>query len=307
MSALANNENTIFDFKFISPPPPPYSKLSISEDDCAMTSNCNKIKQEAALPPLTNVRDAKEHISRLKMLSPLHALKRNKTSYTENTASISNIINASPSSPFMEQNKSNTMNDSLERIGTSLQQLIEEAQASLSIPSTLTPPQQEAENIVDYSYRYVQHGYMQSQEQLALAISKLEQSIQNVVYTTSKQRQTVKNYYTTHHHHHHYYAPLPLTSPSIPTSSLSPTKLWMVGLFLLFMSYCAIQPYYKFPHVKTSILLLLLAKKSHTTAKIITFIDRLVIHLVQYKHLPMIKFIHGLNMVLCVTKLLILQ
>ncbi|KAI8642462.1 hypothetical protein BD408DRAFT_443503 [Parasitella parasitica] len=195
------------------------------------------------------------------------------------------------------------MNDSLERIGTSLQLLIEEAQASLLTPSTSTPPpQQQIENIVDCSYRHVQHGYIQSQEHLALAINKLEQSIHRVVHTANKQQQAIHNHYTTHHHH---YAFQPPALPFMPSSPFGRNKLWILGLFLLFMSYCVIQPFYKIPHAKASILLLLLAKKSHTAEGILTFIDRLVIHLAQYKYLPMIKFIHGLNMAICATKLLI--
>jgi hypothetical protein len=235
--------------------------------------------------------------------------------YTENTKSNINNFNASSSSPFMEQNnsssESNTMNDSLERIGTSLQLLIEEAQASLLTNSSAQQHQQsEAENIVDYSYRYVQHNYIQSQEKIALAIEKLEQSIHSIVYAASKQQQAIQKYYTTHHYHYYAAKLSPSTSsppPPLPSSapSFGRNKLWIMGIFLFFISY-SIQPYYKIRNAKTSILLLLLARKLHTFKKIITLIDRLVIHLVQSQHLPLIKFIHKFNMAICVTKLLFL-
>lgn len=237
--------------------------------------------------------------------------------YTENTKSNINNFNTSSSSPFTKQNnsssESNTMNDSLERIGTSLQLLIEEAQASLLTTSGAQQHQQsEAENIVDYSYRYVQHNYTQSQEKITLAIEKLEQSIHNIFYTASTQQQAIQNHYTTHHHHHYYaekFSPSTSSPPSpLPSSAslFSRNKLRIMGIFLLFISYL-MQPYYKIQYAKTSILLLLLAKKSHTFKKIITFIDRLVIHLVQSRHLPLIKFTHRFNMAICVTKLLFLQ
>lgn len=245
-------------------------------------------------------------------------ISRTTDIYTENTKSNINNFNTSSPSPFTEQNnsssESNTMNDSLERIGTSLQLLIEEAQASLLTTSGAQQHQQsEAENIVDYSYRYVQHNYIQSQEKITLAIEKLEQSIHNIFYTASTQRQAIQNHYTTHHHYHHYYAAKFSSSTSSPPSPLPPlvplfsrNKLWIIGIFLLFISY-SMQPYYKIRYAKTSILLLLLTKKSHTFKKIITLIDRLVIHLVQSRHLPLIKFTHRFNMAICVTKLLFLQ
>ncbi|KAL9537184.1 hypothetical protein MBANPS3_012008 [Mucor bainieri] len=188
-------------------------------------------------------------------------------SYTENTRPSIHGLNASSSSPFIEQNKSTsensstTMNDSLERIGTSLQLLIEEAQASLlTTTSTSTQQQQqqqqqqETDTLVDYSYRYVQHGYLQSQEKLALAIEKLEQSIHSVVYTASMQQQTIKNYYTTTTHHHHYYATTTTTTAPYPPSSASAlssspsssppapasfdrSKLWIMGIVLIISGY----------------------------------------------------------------------
>lgn len=204
------------------------------------------------------------------------------------------------------------MNDSLERIGTSLQLLIQEAQASLLTTSTQQLQQQETETIVDYSYRYVQHGYIQSQEKLALAIEKLEQSIHNIVYTASMQQQAIKNYYTTTHHHHYYAA---TTYPSIsasassssspiPAPSFDRSKLWIIGIFFISIGY-SMQPYYKIQHAKTSILLLLLAQRMQTSKKIISYMDQLVIHLTQSRHLPMIKFTHSFNMAICVAKILL--
>lgn len=204
------------------------------------------------------------------------------------------------------------MNDSLERIGTSLQLLIQEAQASLLTTSTQQLQQQETETIVDYSYRYVQHGYIQSQEKLALAIEKLEQSIHNIAYTASMQQQAIKNYYTTTHHHHYYAA---TTYPSIsasasssssptPTPSFDRSKLWIIGIFFISIGY-SMQPYYKIQHAKTSILLLLLAKRMQTSKRIISYMDQLVIHLTQSRHLPMIKFTHSFNMAICVAKILL--
>lgn len=207
------------------------------------------------------------------------------------------------------------MNDSLERIGTSLQLLIQEAQASLLTTSTPQLQQQETETIVDYSYRYVQHGYIQSQEKLALAIEKLEQSIHNIVYTASMQQQAIKNYYTTTHHHH-YYAATAYPSISASASSSSPppppppapsfdrSKLWIIGIFFISIGY-SMQPYYKIQHAKTSILVLLLAKRMQTSKRIISYMDQLVIHLIQSRHLPMIKFTHSFNMAICVAKILL--
>lgn len=237
-------------------------------------------------------------------------------SYTENTKPSIHEPTASSSSPFIEQNtstgESNTMNDSLERIGTSLQLLIEEAQASLLTTSSHQLQPQETETIVDYSYRYVQHGYLQSQEKLALAIEKLEQSIHSVVYTASMQQQTIKNYYTTTHHHHYYAATTypsstsSVSSSSQPAPSFDRSKLWIMGMVLIFIGY-SLQPYYKIQHAKASILLLVLASKSQTTKRIISWIDRLVIHLTQSHHLPLIKFTHSVNIAICVTKLLFLS
>lgn len=237
-------------------------------------------------------------------------------SYTENTKPSIHEPTASSSSPFIEQNtstgESNTMNDSLERIGTSLQLLIEEAQASLLTTSSHQLQPQETETIVDYSYRYVQHGYLQSQEKLALAIEKLEQSIHSVVYTASMQQQTIKNHYTTTHHHHYYAeTTYPSSSASVlsssssqpPVASFDRSKLWVMGMVLILIGY-SMQPYYKIQHVKSSILLLLLASKSQTAKRIISLMDRLVIHLTQSHHLPLLKFTHSLNIAICVTKLL---
>lgn len=206
------------------------------------------------------------------------------------------------------------MNDSLERIGTSLQLLIEEAQASLLTTSTQQLQQQDTETIVDYSYRYVQHGYAQSQEKLALAIEKLEQSIHSVIYTASMQQQTIKNYYTTTHHHHYYAATTyPSLSASVsaslsqpPVPSFDRSKLWIMGMVLILIGY-SMQPYYKIQHAKSSIFLLLLASKSQTAKKIISLMDRLVIHLTQSHHLPLLKFTHSFNIVICVAKLLFLS
>ncbi|KAL7318991.1 hypothetical protein PS15m_002168 [Mucor circinelloides] len=276
---VANDENTIYDYT--SMPPPPYSKSPSGNDGAALI----KPKQAIDTTDSTalNISNVKKYIARMKNVSHSYASKkkisispsmlgRNIATttdvYTENTKPNINDSNASSSSPFIEQNKntnseSNTMNDSLERIGTSLQLLIQEAQASLLTTSTPQLQQQETETIVDYSYRYVQHGYIQSQEKLALAIEKLEQSIHNIVYTASMQQQAIKNYYTTIHHHH-YYAATAYPSISASASSSSPpppppapsfdrSKLWIIGIFFISIGY-SMQPYYKIQHAKTSIL-----------------------------------------------------
>ncbi|KAL9545650.1 hypothetical protein PS6_008099 [Mucor atramentarius] len=254
---VANDENTIYDYT--SMPPPPYSKSPSGNNGAALI----KPKQAIDTTDSTalNISNVKKYIAR--------NIATTTDVYTENTKPNINDSNASSSSPFIEQNKntnseSNTMNDSLERIGTSLQLLIQEAQASLLTTSTPQLQQQETETIVDYSYRYVQHGYIQSQEKLALAIEKLEQSIHNIVYTASMQQQAIKNYYTTTHHHH-YYAATAYPSISASASSSSPppppppapsfdrSKLWIIGIFFISIGY-SMQPYYKIQHAKTSIL-----------------------------------------------------
>ncbi|KAK4515610.1 uncharacterized protein ATC70_010561 [Mucor velutinosus] len=220
-------------------PPPPYSKSTSSNDDAMLIKPKQAIETTNATS--LNVSNVKDYLVRLKSISPIYTFKKRSRisaamrerniatttdSYTENTKPSFHEPNAPSSSPFIEQNKStsesSTMNDSLERIGTSLQLLIEEAQASLLTTSTQQVQQQETDTaIVDYSYRYVQHGYLQSQEKLALAIEKLEQSIHSIVYTASMQQQSIKNYYTTTHHHHHYYAATthPSSLASAPSSS----------------------------------------------------------------------------------------
>ncbi|KAG2204741.1 hypothetical protein INT46_008324 [Mucor plumbeus] len=145
---------------------------------------------------------------RLKNMSPVYALKReeilmhkrntsNTTEiYTENTKSNINNFNASSSSPFMEQNnsssESNIMNDSLERIGTSLQLLIEEAQASLLTNSSAQQHQQsEAENIS------TQH---QSNSKPYKNIIPL------IIIITMQQNyhhQPPRHHHLSHHHHRH--------------------------------------------------------------------------------------------------------
>jgi hypothetical protein len=95
-----------------------------------------------------------------------------------------------------------SINEGLERIGLSLQQLIDQAQESLSKkpssshspyqqPSTSPPPFPQDENtekappvegFVNYSYQFVQRRYIQSQEKLIVAIEQLEQSIQNLAF-----------------------------------------------------------------------------------------------------------------------------
>lgn len=89
-----------------------------------------------------------------------------------------------------------SINEGLERIGTTLQQLIDEAQASLSgiplekpSPPPLPSPSSEEEEkntsqgIANYSYQYVQKRYMQSQEKISVAFEQLEQSIQSMTFT----------------------------------------------------------------------------------------------------------------------------
>ncbi|KAF1798614.1 hypothetical protein V8B55DRAFT_1577712 [Mucor lusitanicus] len=271
----ANDENTIYDYT--SMPPPPYSKSTSSHNGATAL-----IKPKQAIKSINSISlsasNVKDYIARLKGISPVSmsrsdmlSVKRERNmatttdSYTENTKPSIHEPTASSSSPFIEQNtstgESNTMNDSLERIGTSLQLLIEEAQASLLTTSSHQLQPQETKTIVDYSYRYVQHGYLQSQEKLALAIEKLEQSIHSVVYTASMQQQTIKNYYTTTHHHHYYAATTypsstsSVSSSSQPAPSFDRSKLWIMGMVLIFIGY-SLQPYYKIQHAKASILLL---------------------------------------------------
>ncbi|GAN04101.1 hypothetical protein MAM1_0055d03560 [Mucor ambiguus] len=200
-----NDENTVYDYT--SMPPPPYSTSTSSNGGAAAT----------------HIKTMSPAFFRLKSMSGLYTTKKKlgissamrqrniattTDSYTENTKPSIYDTNASSSSPFIEQNKStsesSTMNDSLERISTSLQLLIEEAQASLLTTSTQPSQQQEAETLVDYSYRYVQQGYLQSQEKLALAIDKLEQKtiIPQLIIITIMQQQHIPLHQHQYHPHH---------------------------------------------------------------------------------------------------------
>ncbi|KAI8989308.1 hypothetical protein BDB01DRAFT_848488 [Pilobolus umbonatus] len=83
------------------------------------------------------------------------------------------------------------VDESLERISNSLQQLIDEAQTSLqtdhrrrsssvstSTTTSDTPTDQPME--VDGSYQYIQHRYHQSQEKIFKAFQQLDESIQGI-------------------------------------------------------------------------------------------------------------------------------
>lgn len=127
-----------------------------------------------------------------------------------------------------------SINEGLERIGISLQQLIQEAQASLSkIPShsasqsqqqhfntvPSSPPSsavvsqndtsteetaisiEEQGGFANYSYQYVQKRYLQSQEKLTVAIEQLEHSIQNLTFATNHNKNNTSINHTKHHHY----------------------------------------------------------------------------------------------------------
>lgn len=119
------------------------------------------------------------------------------------------------------------VNDSLERIGHSLQKLIDQAEASLlatdnceknkpypyrryaSPTRIISHYTDQTKSLADYSHRRIQQGYAQSQERLTAVIEQLEQSIQTMLYSkkqdskdgTPEKLNSVMHY---HHHHHHY-------------------------------------------------------------------------------------------------------
>lgn len=125
----------------------------------------------------------------------------------KNTDIKANPINNFHTPSSVHDTQPNTMitdfsiNEGLERIGTTLQQLIDEAQASLSgIPlekPSLPPSSEEEEKntsqgFANYSYQYVQKRYMQSQEKISVAFEQLEQSIQSMTFITAKSHNSRK-------------------------------------------------------------------------------------------------------------------
>ncbi|GAA5804227.1 hypothetical protein HPULCUR_009714 [Helicostylum pulchrum] len=180
------------------PPPPPYTSSLYTVDDRKQNFPIDQLYDpygtNEALVSLQNVKD---YLLRIQSLSPMHDATISPTD--KNTDIKSNPINNldTPSSVHDTQ-QTNTMitdfsiNEGLERIGTTLQQLIDEAQASLSgiplveKPSLPPPPppaseeedEEKSQGFANYSYQYVQKRYMQSQEKISVAFEQLEQSIQ---------------------------------------------------------------------------------------------------------------------------------
>lgn len=113
------------------------------------------------------------------------------------------------------------INEGLERIGVSLQQLIDEAQASLLVQQNTTSSSYEyiattTESIANSSLQYIQNRYLKSQEKISIALEQLDQSIQTF---SSPNTTTTK---------HHYYEP----RIKRPSFSPKPFKTKLLGLFL---------------------------------------------------------------------------
>jgi hypothetical protein len=194
------------------------------------------------------------------------------------------------------------MNESLERIGTSLQKLIEEAQASLVNPQqsnneddTITE-RNKTSSLSDYSYQYIQNRYIQSQEKLGLALDQLEKSIQYIPTMIM----TKEDHYYHHHHtpsHNNEPAKTPKRPFKIPWATL--------GLVIVLLVYSLQRPKSttKYQHIHVSLLLLLISsfyRRVRLKHHIINPIDYCILRLNLSKGTPAIcGFIHRLNLVLC--------
>ncbi|GAA5815063.1 hypothetical protein MFLAVUS_008569 [Mucor flavus] len=155
------------------PPPPPYtSSLYITVNDRKRNFPIDQLHDpygtNEALVSLQNVKD---YLLRIQSLSPMH----DAISPTDKNTDIkSKPINNFHTPSSVHDTQPNTMitdfsiNEGLERIGTTLQQLIDEAQASLSgiplekpSPPPLPSPSSEEEEkntsqgIANYSYQYI--------------------------------------------------------------------------------------------------------------------------------------------------------
>lgn len=126
---------------------------------------------------------------------------------------INNIIMPSLRSPPHEPSGTDILiNEGLERIGHSLQQLIHEAQASLTKkPSQRQQKRPQTQPLVtdakasepSHSQHYILKRYSQSQEKISVAMEQLEQSIQSMSLSDIVSDEVpVNSTITTVEHHH---------------------------------------------------------------------------------------------------------
>ncbi|CAO3608783.1 unnamed protein product [Mucor hiemalis] len=217
-------------------PPPPYTKSSSASSSSSSTVNnsaqaaANNINGEEFVEeslhgitsePLAALQHIKDYFTRLKDQSFIGpTTHENSSDNTDNDPNdsrsmitINNIIMPSLRSPPHEPSGTDILiNEGLERIGHSLQQLIHEAQASLTKkPSQRQQKRPQTQPLVtdakasepSHSQHYILKRYSQSQEKISVAMEQLEQSIQSMSLSDIVSDEvSVNSTITTVEHHH---------------------------------------------------------------------------------------------------------
>jgi hypothetical protein len=192
---------------------------------------------------------------------------------------------------------SSSMNESLERIGTLLQQLIEEAQESLVNPRHQAQFHHEDDLSTGKSLSYIQSRYIQSQTKLALALDQLEKSLQYIpTIMMAKESMTQEHYYHPIFTPNYNHAP-PKSPFKMPWATLG------LVLALLVYSLQRPKPTTKYHHIQVSLLLLVMSsiyRRLRLKHPIMSIIDYCLLRLNLSRGTPAIcGFIHRLNFVLC--------
>lgn len=205
-----------------------------------------------------------------------------------------------------------SMNESLERIGTSLQKLIQEAQASLVNPQHIehSPQDDVAERntirITESPYRYIQRQYAQSQTKLTLALEQLEKTIQYIPTIMMAGESTNID--------DHGSASSTTSVSSNPRKEPQrrykvPWATWGLMITLLIYSFYRPKSMMKYRHIQVSLLLLSTSffyrrLKLNQQCPVINRIDYCILRLSLSKGTPTVcGLIHSFNLVLCLNKI----
>ena len=185
-----------------------------------------------------------------------------------------------------------SFNEGLERIGTSLQQLIEEAQKSL-LKKPSQNQQTTTDTFVNYSYHYIQTRYTQSQERLVVAMEELEQSLQNLAYTPT----IIMNH---HHSHTTTTCSSPPTCPKRRRFANQWPRICLITLAVLFYSFYSPQSNLKYDAL--SLALVIISFYRQRPRMIISTLDKLIMRL---RGSSLLQWIHRMNICFYSFKLII--